>query len=492
MPSSKTIPFTLFTLLILLNLSPHQSHAQTKVNLPPPRIDLSKLTKKDLKANSKQFKQLDQTKKKRIKQIRKTLNQHSSLDKQALHDYLQSIQDLDTTELKHFQDRLSAVTSTTYDTTTLNPYRTIQTNKKAHYQSYKDQITKSVKDPLDAIRTLNPKDTTRIPSQWLPYNPDTLTSYHQNQLPALVPSHLDTTYLQYADTTYLKNLHSTHQQYIDTTYLEQINSTYSQRLDTSHLKTLYDTLATDYQALADTMQLDSTLVNQERVAQFLKNYMNQRIAAQDLNLPEQSLPSTEVKNFIPSLEDFSYEKPQIPTDKLSEAVIEQKLAREKEELAQSILKKKESLQGDEIEEKKQSGLEGWKLGGFIQVNNTLNALELSPTLAYGIGEKLDIGIGYSTVIPIRDTPAMDRQTGYRFFTDYIFYRNFFLHAEWALLQQKPTEGPTLNENNLYLGLGRIIHYKRFSVSIMGLYNLSAPNQIEARTFSMRLQFNYAF
>ena len=434
-----TISFLILTTLAALG--------QTKITPPPAKIQFSELS--SLKKNkNKEFKLQDKYKQDKIKGITKILKSHTEFDKYQIDQFTTMIKGLDSASLEDFDKNLTQIASNQderveqYDqkykkTKRRKDEANVQKDKVKNIKEQKRRYKRAVRDSLGT--KIDTKDIL------LEVGKDTLSSYASEALD----------------------------------YDLDFDSLSSYSLDSLlYSGNLYDSI------LLDTA---GYLPAQSEVEKFLDAFAKKEAKRNGLFLPEDNTPTTQVKNYIPELEKFNYVKPEIPPEKLSKALIEQQKERRADELKKSITGQFDSEEEASI---KQSFVQRWRIGGYIEYKANVKVLELTPTLAYGLNEKFTVGVGYSTSIPFGDENTVNRQVAYRTFLDYLFYRSFYLHIESEWKEQQREEMPAVNERSTYLGIGRNIRYKKISTSVLALYNFNAPNKIETRRFSVRFAINF--
>jgi len=406
------------------------SVSQTKISMPPAKMSFEELAKTTPK-NRKQLKKDDRLRNKKWKEVKKKLQKNTNLKKREIDRYSVMIKGLDSAELESFDDRLTDVI-TSQDISKgkrLSKTRQVKLDKK-QWQAYKKSLEKGKLSFGDSL-------------------------------------HDDTIHFQVKDIPLLDSL------------------VVPDELPNGFRFTIPDTLQ---DIDVSSSRIDSSFSWQENdVEAFLESFAKQRAMKQGLLLPESRTPTTQVKNFIPDLEKLNYEKPKISEKQLSEAILDQQKERRKEELKRSFL---DTPNDSDQKQRKVNWVDRWQIGGFIEYKPEKRLIELTPTLTYGLGKKFLIGVGYSTVIPLQNDDEIEKQIAYRAFADYIFYRSFFLHLESEWKERRQAEAATVKEQNTYLGLGRIFTFKKISTNILWLYNLSAPNEIETRRFSVRFAINF--
>lgn len=442
------------------------SFSQTRIAPPAAKINLAELSSLDPK-KKKDLKLSDRFKDKKTKLINKKLKKHTGLDRNELEGYRVMVRGLDSLQMEQLDEKLDQVIASQNETYARNRARVKKERKKA--QEWNSQRKKYQKDSLSMdsreISSLAAYATTQVK--------DTITSYASDRYNVELDS-LSKNSLNRSDLIGLASAASG----VDSTYVE--NKISSQiNLDTAHIS--------EIRALSKSDSARESSYNQ--VEAFMESFAKERIKSQDLGLTESleaEIPT--VQHFIPELEKFDYQKPKIPEEKLTEALIQQQKEKQKDRLKESVLPK--LSKGEDSMEKEVKWIEKWRIGGFVEYKPEGNLIELTPTLAYGIMEKLYIGVGYSTTIMLEKNDELDRQTAYRAFLDYLLVSSFYLHAESEWKQQQRMEQASLSERSTLLGLGRNFTYKSVSTSVLALYNLSAPNSIDARRFSVRFAVNF--
>src|SRR5690606_12454809 len=127
-------------------------------------------------------------------------------------------------------------------------------------------------------------------------------------------------------------------------------------------------------------------------------------------------PQSQVQQYIPSLEKFNYEKPQIPQDKLDEALVQHYKERKLQEFKDGLSIK----EAEEYGQKDQDILSRFSIGGYMRYDAAKNSIELTPTLNYSITRMLLLGGGYQTNISLNGSDSLNTR-GVRVFAEYIFH-----------------------------------------------------------------------
>lgn len=157
---------------------------------------------------------------------------------------------------------------------------------------------------------------------------------------------------------------------------------------------------------------------------------------------------------------------------------------------------------------KRSSMEGdsfWErlvFGGTFQIHiDQQTSIDLNPELSYRINKKWDVGIGgnYRLNGEIDDLlgQAQDRQIyGYRVFTEYLLFKDFYAHVEFESLAAKST-APTDNgqvqwNNSLLAGIERRFNLgKNVQAQISLLYNfMHKDNPLYNSPWNVRFGFSF--
>lgn len=228
--------------------------------------------------------------------------------------------------------------------------------------------------------------------------------------------------------------------------------------------------------------MDSTI--ETRIKQRLESLVQEKISAEsyeDLASPIEE-PQTQMQHYVSSLETFNYKKPEIPRDKLSKALFEQYKERGKQELLNNL-----KLNTAENQQKDSSPLARFAIGGYARYDANRKSIELTPVLTYSPHTKLNFGLGYQTYIPLTKDDSL-KTRGVRVFSQYTFYKNYYLHgeSEWSRQIIKGETNSEIKERSTYVGIGRNFKYKFITSSITALYNFNAPSEIHQKKFTLRV------
>lgn len=136
----------------------------------------------------------------------------------------------------------------------------------------------------------------------------------------------------------------------------------------------------------------------------------------------------------------------------------------------------------------------WAYGLGFQLHTTSDIqLELAPFVGYKWNKHWLTGIGgtYSFTLKERDTVQWNSQQamGYRFFTQYKFYQQFFAHLEWAQQYRSPVASTEKNwyqvraENpKMWIGAGwQYTVYKHIKAQTQVLYNVLTPEPLSGES-----------
>ena len=132
-------------------------------------------------------------------------------------------------------------------------------------------------------------------------------------------------------------------------------------------------------------------------------------------------------------------------------------------------------------------------GTFQVVPGETVSLDMSPMLAYKVGNKFILGVGgtfrYEFNRDENYMPNFEREPiyGYRGFGEYNFIKRYFIHGEWERMNVYGEHGVKLWENNILAGLGRDMKVgKSAYISIAVLYNFNADSYSYERPFIIRI------
>lgn len=428
-------------------LLPKMGWGQTKIAMPAAKVNFNELgKKKNYKQKFKAERLKNKVRSEEVRKMKKVMRKHTSLPKESVNNYASLITSLDSGEFLAFKNQFNAIQ---------DQYNIPEVDYKNEYDKF---------DAEKAAKTVLANE------KYQPLKPDDFPS---------VP-----------DTSAFESIRSIHtiQQKLTKDSLD-LNSSMNEfksfpGIDSSAIQLPYDLKSTD-----SIFNQSGKGFSNEEMEGFLSSFVEERVALQKLETfasPAESMVSP-VKQYIPGLEKFNYKKPEIPEEKLTEALLEQQKERKLEELKQSIGLKSE----DQTEKRKV--IERFEIGGYFQYQPAPERIELTPTLAYGISRKLAAGVGYNTSIPLQKDNEATRVKGYRVFLDYTFFKSYFAHTESEWLQQKSllTEGDSLYERNIFLGLGKSIKYKKIKTSVLALYNFSAPNTFQTKKFTVRMGLTFS-
>lgn len=421
-------PFFHIAFFILLTVV-GESMGQTKIAVPTTTIHFDDM--KVPKSQRVSTRKLRTLKQKKVKELGRLVKRHTYLDDNRLNTYQLVFQSMDTSELDQIHQEL-------------DQFRQLDINQPSPFLEETYQL-----DRIDKNREFEFADER-----------DFLESMEKISLDSSKFKSL----LEIKNDSILKV--NSLAQFDNRTemYYNQIDSF---RIDSTQIRNLQ-------------MPADSIIA--ERIEMRLESLVKDKIAGESFTGLEDPIaePRTLVQHYVPNLETFKYKKPEIPEDKLSEALLEQYKERKKQELI-------DQLNPAENEKQNSSNtLSKFSIGGFARYDATKNSIELTPVITYSPLRKINLGVGYQTNISLSGSDSLNT-TGIRTFVQYTFYQNYYLHGESEWIERSSdTEGQSKKERNTYLGLGRNFRYKFINTSITALYNFNAPTELRSKKFTIRL------
>jgi hypothetical protein len=402
--------------------------AQTKVAVPTTTVHFAdmKVPKKQRIANKK----LNKIKTRKVKEIQQLIKQNTDLNEERLSTYKLVFQTMDSSELNQLCGEIDQLSQMKEVGNFDERYSTPMLN-----QEHMGTLEQQLPDPLEGALDQYPLDSVNV-DQLSKSEKDSIIKKYKDQLPdnGLLPKY------------------------------------------DSYQSLEYDSAFTD--------QLPADSIVAQRIESKLESLVKERINNEDFVGLDQQMqdPSTQVQQYVPDLEKYDYQKPEIPEEKLSEALLEQQKERKKQELL-------DQLAQNSAEEQKGSSntLSRFSIGGYMRYDASKKAIELTPVITYAPVRKINVGVGYQTNISLNGSDSLNTR-GIRTFVQYTFYNNYFLHgeSEWIRQNSGSEGGTSIKERNTYIGLGRNFKYRFINTSITALYNLTAPSQLQQKKFTIRL------
>ena len=455
--------------------------AQTRIAPPAAKINLVEVGQMN-KANVKKFKQLDRFKSKKARVVSRQLKKHTGFSKEQIDGYTIMVKGLDSMALEDFQRELDNVIAQ-QESGYAQDYARVKREKERieeleQEKSRQWEATRSAEFDAASLRTETPGLRKVV---WTSVT-DSATFLMNERLGT--PFAMDSTKKVTMDSSAIMAAIAEQGKFnIDSSYLTKGQTFLKQA------ESLENQLRGDRIGIPAT-PADSVVMErvENGVESFLQSFAQSQVELQELGLTSIETPQApSVQHFIPELEKFDYVKPKIPDEELTKALLEQEKQKKKDQLKAAVVPK---LQKGDVEEREVSWIERLKIGGFVEYRPESELIEVTPTLAYGVMDKLLFGVGYSTVILLKKSSEIDRQIAYRTYLDYLLIKSFFLHLESEWKSQERPEMATLRERSTLLGIGREFGYKSFSTSVLGLFNFNAPNTIDTRRFSVRFALNF--
>lgn len=500
--------------------------SQTRISLPPATINFAELSQVE-KPELKKLKKSDRFKDKRVKEVKKQLKKNTSFSNEEIEQYATMVRSLDSTEIVAFQEQLEEVVGEQNGGSEVEKWKNEAGQIKNDSSFFKTKLA-AIKDRtsnqlLDSISTIGQEngvsqhhiDSLARLKKYSRVKKDSLVTTGEEDSIAVANDNtneqlISSDSLSKRDSVHVVNESNEglgqqmkeHQPYasdldsISNTLLDSasvanfVKNKAQMGIDTTNLNVmpLMDSLGAAIPLEAFQNDSIAKVALENKVEAFMESFALERASAQGLSLPtELANEAPTVQEFIPSLEQFDYIKPEIPTEKLMDAVVAQEKEKRLDQLKSEVLP---SLEKNDSLQKEVKWIKKWQLGGSLSYKPEDKLVELTPTIAYGVIDKVSVGCGYSTVILLDRSVAIEKQTAYRLFVDYTLFRSFFLHGESEWKEQIVPESPPIKERSTLLGLGRTFQYKSISTNVLALYNLNAPNAIDNRRFSFRFALNF--
>ncbi|MEM0941024.1 MAG: hypothetical protein AAF600_11360 [Bacteroidota bacterium] len=452
-------------ILIIISVS---GIAQTWISPPLAKINLAELSEIDPE-KKKNLKLKDRFKDKKTRSIEKKLKKYTGFEKRKIRKYKVMFRSLDSLEMEQLEEDLERIIENQNQRNKI--VNTSIKEEKKRARKWKQVKTEYIEDStsLKSDQFRARKTTANIQLF------DTLSSLFGKEYELKLDDQkivLDSSAFDSISMAKQKPI-------IDSSYLV---GNPAPKLD-------LDTGLVNYSHITKKSPLNDTLQeeNLNDVEIFMESFIQKRIKNQDLSVLTVEDQTPTIQQFIPELEKFDYQKPNIPKEKITKAIIRQEKEKQKDQLKDALLPK---FQNDEDVNRTIDWANKWKIGGYVEYKPENDIIEMTPTLAYGINEKLSLGIGYTTTILLKKDQEIDRQNAYRTYLDYALIHSFFLHIESEWKEQKKLEQATVKERSTLFGLGRTFTYKAISTSVLGLFNFNAPNAIDTRKFSLRFAINF--
>ncbi|MEO1254185.1 MAG: hypothetical protein AAFY41_04735 [Bacteroidota bacterium] len=429
--------------------------AQTRIAVPTTTVQFDDLTMLEKKKNKNEFKKYQRTKKRNIKKLRNSIRKNTELEKDELQRYTSVFQGLDTASINKLQNEIDHL-------------------KQSDYPNLTKRETKA----LARVESANATDISMdgLTHKGL-YKPDSsiLHNYYdgysaKDRKKSFWPmSRLDSSQINYQN--YIVDSIYNHEKVDKENIVSSLQKT--NEVDSSFIQT------------DSSLILSNTTVS-NRIEKHLDAYVKKQVDLNNASFGGLDNPyaSTEqqVKQYIPDLEKFDYQKPTIPKEKLDEAIVQQYKERKVDEL-----KKELALKDAEKFESEHKGLSKFAIGGYARYDAAKESIELTPTLAYRLNKRISLGIGYQTNVSFNGSDSLNTR-GIRAFSEYVFLDTYFVHveSEWLKRNVQGESSSAIKERNSYIGLGKNFKYKFFTTSVLALYNFNAPSQLVNRKFSIRI------
>lgn len=476
----RSTTFTIFFLLASI------CFAQTKIAIPPAKVDLAKLNRYQLKDAEKSWKTKDKWKGKKVKELRRFVKKHTKLSAVELENYTTVIGGLDSAELSSFHHQLLAL----QDSVSYDPDNRIKEQAKSVSKIDEEAlITASEQHMEESADFAKMKQAAaeikqvRAAADSLRHTSDsTFLASTRNTLRAASSQPLDSSAFtkdslqaRYDVNIALDSAHRL-QPSLDSAFL---GNAFAQQQDKLATKAPSKWPVEDYEAYQGALSQDSLL--SAAIEQKLTQLVEKKTKGLGLEDVSQYTPKTTTAQYIPSLENFDFKKPELPEEKVASAMLAAKKDRKVKELQKSL-----GLREVDEEEKK-SFSDRLELGGFVEYKPSERLLDITPLLTYGISDRLNVGVGYYTSTPIGKGNDQIPVKGWRVFTELLIYKSFYLHgeSEWLRSVERHENNRQIRERNTYIGLGKRISYGKMTSSILLLYNFAAPTYLQPQQFSIR-------
>lgn len=475
-----------FALLMLLTAA---TFAQTKIAPPPMKLEFNQLSKKENKSHLKERRLTEKVKSGKVNDIKKYLKQNTDLQKKQLEKYVVVASGLDESQLDELKTNLKEI-------------KEIQSKasvEKSRSRDIKRNLSKTKRDSLKSKKigelrlygtervdtTIKSVDLDSIQSDST-YFKSTVVEEWRNRESALAEEHKEQSGI-FEDESALDSTLLGEGRMLVVAEVENKTS-----LNADSLKIMLSDSLSPFD-LSKAASIDSSyfdvdeLVNTKLKA-YMEGFLSEKVSLQQLEsiTPLASEATSSVKHYIPDLETLDYDQPEIPVEKLKEAVALVQKENKKEEVKDLLsFKNGETSQEMNLTDR-------MEVGGFLEYKPQLNRIELTPSFSFGLNKKFSIGIGYQAVIKLSKKDSANTTTAYRSFLDYKFYKSYFLHTELEWVEAKTSsEIAPLKERNFYLGLGKSFQYKFIKTSVLVLYNFNAPSDLRTKPFTIRFAINFS-
>ncbi len=439
MAGRKPILITFFVLLV------YCLSAQTKLAVPSTTVQFSDLGTKTRKGKLKEFRKYNSLKKRKVRGLKRTIKKNTNLDKERLQQYGLVFEGLDTTSINQLQHSVNQLAEPQM-MVNLSDENFAWEELKSNYP-INQQVNARSSEILDGKK-------------------ESILSEGKTEIPDHVK--LDSTYGSIGNSSINPDKYQIEKEHLAKSFRKNglgVDSTF---------------VAPDTLLVFPT---DSLVAS--RIENHLESFVDKQVASQSIFESFDETPAdprNQVKQYIPNLEKFNYEKPTIPKEKLDDAVVQQYKERKVDEL-----KKELAINDSEEFESRQTGLSRFEIGGYARYDASRESIELTPTITYSLNKRINLGLGYQTNISLTGSDSLNTK-GIRAFTEYIFLDTYFVHLESEWIKRTALSEPesALKERNTYVGIGKLFQYKFFRTSVMALYNFNAPSQLRTKKFSVRI------
>ncbi|WP_421762854.1 hypothetical protein [Ekhidna sp.] len=413
---------------------PLVSFSQTKIAVPSTTMQFE-----DIRMPKKQrinTKRIARYKSKKLNDLNRLVKKHTNLPKEKLNEYRLVFQGLDSGELELIYSEINQLSNSN-----LYPDYSKEINTYNRLSEYNK----------DSLKSLKASELNKIKS----YRQNIPNKYNKS---ILIDSSDFQKFYQLPDSSVLTSQIPNYEGYIKRDGLDSLGQFERPILSDSIIK--------------------------RDIERRLETFVSEKVDAGRLNEfnTQPATPKQQVQHYVPSLEKFNYQKPQIPEKKLSKALLEQEKERRKQELLDQLNPNSAEEYADKV-----TVLSRFSIGGYMRYDAAKNALEFTPLITYSPLQKVAIGIGYQTNISLQSSDSLNTQ-GWRAFAQYTFFFTYYLHAEseWVKRNSAFENMPATTERNTYAGIGRSFRYKFIRSSITALYNFNAPSDLRTKKFTLRL------
>lgn len=415
------------------------SEAQTKVSIPPARVEFNSLKdfKKENRKELKVGKEIEKSKKKKLKSIGKQARSVGRLPKDSIKFYKNFLSTLQIDELDNVLVDLNKI-SGNLDSAQLRNTAKKELRAKVEQTDINPELIDSLYQTFSNLDILTANDF------------DSITTLNDSLL-------LNDKYRYLLDS-----------QNVDSILINRIPR------DSSNINSVTNAI--------DSVSIDSMSVEENPISNYLQKIVEEKINANyDLPVPEFDSYSSSVKQYIPELEKFNFEKPTIPDEQLLDALVKKQIDEKKQKL-------KGLLSSEEAPEEKRSLKERVIIGGYLQYIPDPQGIEITPSIALKVRERWRFGLGYTASISL--TSDKTKRSALRGFVEYDLLRGYYVHLESEWMEEKSSEKPTIDQRSTYLGLGKSVQFKSVQSNIQFLYNFDAPNAIQNQRVVVRFGINF--